>query len=272
MTNEILTDISVQFPNIQNSPTISEVWQIITARGGDTTFQTRVGRPKTRVGNLWRIHWHAIKSFCVDNHVETRRSTDGFRKILPGQAQGPAVRDMILLHEMVETNDPELFFAAVGGAAGIRMRDAFARGMVILCPNPEREKRTQLKTGCLNRHVDLSKRLHTAEEIISLREEIADRKKRAKLLKRPAGSFFLFSAKLREELKEERPELKGADFAKEAGRRWRCLSLEEKQPFVDQANETRIAWKLKKDAILTPERNVDDPSVRESNNSEDDLD
>merc|ERR1712039_1114589 len=57
--------------------------------------------------------------------------------------------------------------------------------------------------------------------------------------KRPLSSYFLYAKDVRQATKEEFPEMKITDIAKEISKKWKLLSEEEKKPFADEANSLK---------------------------------
>jgi len=55
-------------------------------------------------------------------------------------------------------------------------------------------------------------------------------------------AFFFFSTDYREEIKNENPEWKMADVARELGRRWRELPDQEKAPYQEKADEDKTRY------------------------------
>jgi len=52
--------------------------------------------------------------------------------------------------------------------------------------------------------------------------------------KRPLTPFFRFSGEYRAEIKAKHPDWKAPDISKELGRRWKAMSDDQKQPYIDQ--------------------------------------
>nr|CAB3447488.1 unnamed protein product [Digitaria exilis]CAB3450651.1 unnamed protein product [Digitaria exilis] len=58
--------------------------------------------------------------------------------------------------------------------------------------------------------------------------------------KRPPSAFFVFMSEFRQQYQAEHPENKSvAAVSKAAGEKWRGMSEEEKQPYVDQAGQKK---------------------------------
>ncbi|GAB2233575.1 hypothetical protein Droror1_Dr00002801 [Drosera rotundifolia] len=61
--------------------------------------------------------------------------------------------------------------------------------------------------------------------------------------KRPVTAFFLFMEDFRKTYKEEHPEKKGgAVVAKEGGEKWKSMTEEEKQAYIDRAAELKAEY------------------------------
>ena len=61
--------------------------------------------------------------------------------------------------------------------------------------------------------------------------------------KRPLASFMLFLAEKKDELKLELPSLNSRDVSRELGRRWGLLEQEEKQVYIERADQLLLAYK-----------------------------
>ncbi|CAL5018825.1 unnamed protein product [Urochloa decumbens] len=58
--------------------------------------------------------------------------------------------------------------------------------------------------------------------------------------KRPPSAFFVFMSEFRQEYNAQHPDNKSvAAVSKAAGEKWRAMSEEEKQPYVDQAGQKK---------------------------------
>ena len=73
--------------------------------------------------------------------------------------------------------------------------------------------------------------------------------------KRPTTAFFFFTADIRQEVKEANPDLKVSDLAKIHGEKWRNLSDEGRQKYLEmnvadkeRYNKEMEVWGAKKDA------------------------
>ncbi|KAL9645680.1 hypothetical protein ABK040_003413 [Willaertia magna] len=80
--------------------------------------------------------------------------------------------------------------------------------------------------------------LHFEQNIKEIYYE-KERKRRENRPKRPMTAYFLFVKDKREPLKQQYPEKKMMEIAKELGTLWKSLSDEEKRPYVEQADELR---------------------------------
>jgi len=61
--------------------------------------------------------------------------------------------------------------------------------------------------------------------------------------KRPLSNYFLYAQDVRAATKEEFPDLKITELAKEISKKWKSLTEEEKQPFNDQADALKAKYK-----------------------------
>merc|ERR1712228_857100 len=61
--------------------------------------------------------------------------------------------------------------------------------------------------------------------------------------KRPLTSYFLYAQDVRAATKEEFPTLKITELAKEISKKWKLLTEEEKQPFIDQSDALKAKYK-----------------------------
>eukprot|EP01059_Diplonema_ambulator_P016670 TRINITY_DN2838_c0_g2_i1.p1 TRINITY_DN2838_c0_g2~~TRINITY_DN2838_c0_g2_i1.p1 ORF type:complete len:218 (+),score=129.05 TRINITY_DN2838_c0_g2_i1:62-655(+) len=61
--------------------------------------------------------------------------------------------------------------------------------------------------------------------------------------KKPLTPFFMYSQKMRPEIKEENPDMAAKDVAKEIGARWKDLDDDEKKTYQDEYQEAMKAWK-----------------------------
>ncbi|XP_068618653.1 transcription factor SOX-8-like isoform X2 [Battus philenor] len=64
-----------------------------------------------------------------------------------------------------------------------------------------------------------------------------------KHVKRPMNAFMVFAQAMRRRLSEQRPSLHNAELSKSLGSMWKCLSEEEKLPFVKESEKLRIQHK-----------------------------
>ena len=63
--------------------------------------------------------------------------------------------------------------------------------------------------------------------------------------KRPLTAYFIFTNDIRPELKEENPDWKVGDIAKEAGRRWKEMDDEDKTEYNEKAAELKKEYQVK---------------------------
>ncbi|RCV07716.1 hypothetical protein SEVIR_1G272500v4 [Setaria viridis] len=65
--------------------------------------------------------------------------------------------------------------------------------------------------------------------------------------KRPPSAFFVFMSEFRQEYQAQHPDNKSvAAVSKAAGEKWRAMSEEEKQPYVDQAGQKKQDYEKNK--------------------------
>jgi len=62
--------------------------------------------------------------------------------------------------------------------------------------------------------------------------------------KRPMTAFFFFLSKIRAQVTEEFPDMKVSERSKVMGERWRALSAEEKQEYIDMNTEAKAQYKI----------------------------
>ncbi|KAL9642794.1 hypothetical protein ABK040_009869 [Willaertia magna] len=65
--------------------------------------------------------------------------------------------------------------------------------------------------------------------------------------KRPLTSYMLFSQEQRKKIVQETPEIKVTEVAKKVGALWKQLSAEQKQPYIDKAEELKKQYKVLKE-------------------------
>ncbi|GIX71725.1 transcription factor Sox-14 [Caerostris darwini] len=58
-------------------------------------------------------------------------------------------------------------------------------------------------------------------------------------IKRPMNSFMVWSRERRKKVAQENPTVPNSEISKRLGMEWNKMSLQEKQPFIDQANLLR---------------------------------
>jgi hypothetical protein len=58
-------------------------------------------------------------------------------------------------------------------------------------------------------------------------------------VKRPLNSYMLFTKERRAQVVKEYPELSVTEIAKHLGTEWKEMSIEDKQPFVDEAKRLK---------------------------------
>jgi len=83
------------------------------------------------------------------------------------------------------------------------------------------------------------------DDMPPLKVSFPKKPKDEKCPKRPLSNYFLYAKDVRASVKEEFPEMKITDIAKEISKKWKLLSDEEKKPFVDEA--TTLKEKYNKD-------------------------
>jgi hypothetical protein len=100
------------------------------------------------------------------------------------------------------------------------------------------------------------------EPALVVASSLVEKKSRRKVAvggpKRPATSFMLFMANRRSSLNEslivQGMEVNLLETSKIGSRMWRNMSVEEKEPFVSQANELHAEWLVKKAAYVEADR------------------
>ena len=64
--------------------------------------------------------------------------------------------------------------------------------------------------------------------------------------KKPTNAFMLFTAAMRDQVKEDHPELKPKEISKKMGELWAELSDEDKEPHVEKAEKLKAEYLEKK--------------------------
>ncbi|CAN6246624.1 unnamed protein product, partial [Urochloa humidicola] len=106
-------------------------------------------------------------------------------------------------------------------------------------PNPVRPPRKTLAPATMKGKADTSKK---GEGRLKAGGGAGKRKKAAATgkPKRPPSAFFVFMSEFRQEYNAQHPDNKSvAAVSKAAGEKWRAMSEEEKQPYVDQAGHKK---------------------------------
>lgn len=60
-------------------------------------------------------------------------------------------------------------------------------------------------------------------------------------VKRPMNSFMVWSQIQRKKICMEQPEMHNAEISKRLGREWKLLSLDERQPYIEEAEKLRLS-------------------------------
>lgn len=87
------------------------------------------------------------------------------------------------------------------------------------------------------------------ETVPKKRKAPEDSSKKNKLLKNTKTSYMFWSQEERPKLKEEHPHYTFADIARVLGQRWKELSEEEKQPYIDLSNTDRDRFVTEKQKL-----------------------
>jgi len=97
------------------------------------------------------------------------------------------------------------------------------------------------------------------------------KKKDSNAPKRPATAFFLFSSVYREKLKEEHPEFKVTEVARELGRLWKECSDEEKEKYSRLATEKKAQYKIDVEEYQKKKKELDAIAAEEERQKQREL-
>ncbi|KAK7478119.1 hypothetical protein BaRGS_00030654 [Batillaria attramentaria] len=81
--------------------------------------------------------------------------------------------------------------------------------------------------------------LHVREDSLTPYTDATKCKKPAKHIKRPMNPFMVWSQQERRIIAERTPGLHNAEISKRLGKRWRTLTAEERQTFIDESERLR---------------------------------
>lgn len=100
---------------------------------------------------------------------------------------------------------------------------------------PERKPVNQQHVG------QADKRWPEMQTSTSIRNQTApDQDARGEHIKRPMNSFMVWAQYERRRLADENPDLHNAELSKILGRNWRALGVEDKRPYVEEAERLRV--------------------------------